>query len=49
MGYGALTPVYLANRSQALLGVEQSIRMEIFHASAVCRWRHYIDEQNAIR
>lgn len=31
MGYFyALTPVYLANRLQALLGVEQSIRMENF-------------------
>lgn len=31
MGYFyALTPVYLANRLQALLGVEQPIRMENF-------------------
>jgi two-component system capsular synthesis sensor histidine kinase RcsC len=34
----ALTPVYLGNRLQALLGTEQSIRMENFFTRAACRW-----------
>lgn len=34
----ALTPVYLANRLQALLGVEQTIRMENFSYLVRCRW-----------
>ncbi|ATD43749.1 Two-component sensor protein RcsC [Salmonella enterica] len=42
MGYFyALTPVYLANRLQALLGVEQSIRMEIFSRRQFADGRHY--------
>jgi two-component system capsular synthesis sensor histidine kinase RcsC len=34
----ALTPVYLGNRLQALLGVEQTIRMETSSRRAACRW-----------
>lgn len=33
----ALTPIYVANRLQAMLGVEQTIRMESFFTPAVCR------------
>ncbi len=33
----ALTPVYMANRLQAMLGVEQTIRMESFFTPAACR------------
>lgn len=45
----ALTPVYLANRLQALLGVEQSIRMENFLRQAVCRWASPLLMKTAIR
>ncbi len=45
----ALTPVYLANRLQALLGVEQSIRMENFSRPAVCRWASLLLMRTAIR
>lgn len=37
----ALTPVYLANRLQALLGVEQTIRMENFFLRVRCRWGYH--------
>lgn len=45
----ALTLVYLANRLQALLGVEQSIRMENFSRPAVCRWASLLLMRTAIR
>ncbi|SUG54816.1 sensor protein RcsC [Salmonella enterica subsp. diarizonae] len=46
----ALTPVYLANRLQALLGVEQSIpHGKFFHAGQFCRWASPLLMRTAIR
>jgi two-component system capsular synthesis sensor histidine kinase RcsC len=51
MGVGyfyALTPVYLGNRLQALLGIEQPSAWRTSSPRAACRWVTILDENGHI-